>query len=309
MQDLTDDLPNLTVQRVTTSPGSPKAMSEYFYYDAGNPNDAMGIRVYSNPGRLPLSEWLDQNANISGGQSGTFNGWQSVKAGRSLYVSAANDVGSGIYMNVYLISYSDKASGTLIGIYNQMISNWKFMVNGVSDENIAKLQRDLKRIADLKTIASSLENYYAKNNTYPKLDAGSYLPGMSTSVWPSWQASFGNALQTSIPKDPINSLGNLMAWWKFDEGTGIAAKDSSANAYDGRMEGDIKWGASSDCKVGGCLDFGSADQITNVIRVPEAAMNGLNNFTTEFWIKAVSGVYGTVLSGANGTNFNEMIYY
>src|SRR3989344_4278557 len=56
-------------------------------------------------------------------------------------------------------------------------------------------------------------------------------------------------------------------------------------------------------------DLISTSKITNVIRVPEAAKNGLNNFTTEFWIKAVSGVYGTVLSGANGTNFNEMIYY
>ena len=305
-QDTTDDLPNLTVQRVTTSPGSPKPMAEYFYYDAGNPNDAMGIRVYSNPGRLPLSEWLDQNANISGGQSGTFNGWQSVKAGRSLYVSAANDVDSGIYMNVYLISYSDKASGTLIGIYNQMISNWKFMVNGITDQDIAKLQRDLKRIADLKTIASSLDNYKTKNGTYPKLDAGTYLPGMSTSVWPSWQASFGNTLQTSIPKDPINRLGNLNVWWKFDETTGMDVIDSGLNGYNGRMEGSIQRLNGSDCKFGGCLDFGNADQITNVIRVPSEAANGLNDFTEDFWIKTTN-ITGTVLSGC-GPLCNEAIF-
>ena len=52
MQDITDDLPNLTVQRVTSSPGSPKPLDEYFYYDAGNTNDAIGIRVYANLGWL-----------------------------------------------------------------------------------------------------------------------------------------------------------------------------------------------------------------------------------------------------------------
>ena len=168
-------------------------------------------------GGLPLSEWLDQNANVSGGSSMTLGGWQAVRAGRSLYVSAMNDVADGLYSNVYLISYSDKASSTLIGIYNQMISNWKFMINGVSDQDIAKLQRDLKRIDNLGTIATALDNYKTANGSYPKLDAGSYLPRNVHQCVAFLASDFWNTLQTSIPKDPINQLDNLMAWWKFDE--------------------------------------------------------------------------------------------
>ncbi|TAN57910.1 DUF4215 domain-containing protein [Patescibacteria group bacterium] len=285
MQDLTDDLPDLTVQEVTNFPGNPKPIKEYLYYDAGNVNDALGIRVYANQNGLPLSEWLSQNANVNGGQSGVFNGWESVKAGRSLYVSAANDVGSGIYMNVYLISYSDKAGSTMIGIYNQMISNWKFMSNGITDQDIAKLQRDLKRVADMKTIATALDNYKTKNGSYPKLDAGTYLPGMSTSVWPSWQASFGNALQTSIPKDPINSLGNLMAWWKFDEGKGIAAKDSSLNGNDGQFINNPVLKSGSDCKSGGCLALDGSD---DYVKLPDIFSATPGAITVEGWFKTTT---------------------
>jgi len=46
------------------------------------------------------------------------------------------------------------------------------------------------------------------NPPYPALEAGTYIPGMTTSKWPSWQASLGNALGKSLPLDPINSLIN-----------------------------------------------------------------------------------------------------
>lgn len=39
---------------------------------------------------------------------------------------------------------------------------------------------------------------------YPSLNAGSYMPGASTSAWPSWAATLGTGLGTTLPTDPRN---------------------------------------------------------------------------------------------------------
>lgn len=45
-------------------------------------------------------------------------------------------------------------------------------------------------------------------NIYPSLAAGSYLPGISTSTWPSWQNTLGaqGSLPGPLPTDPLNTL-------------------------------------------------------------------------------------------------------
>ena len=63
-----------------------------------------------------------------------------------------------------------------------------------------KLQRDLKRIADLSRMSDSLETSKAQNGTYPVLTSGSFIQGMSTSRWPSWSSVFGESAAT----DPVN---------------------------------------------------------------------------------------------------------
>lgn len=63
-----------------------------------------------------------------------------------------------------------------------------------------KLQRDLKRVADLSRMSDSLELSKEQNGSYPSLANGSFIQGMSTSRWPSWQNVFGENGAT----DPIN---------------------------------------------------------------------------------------------------------
>ena len=282
VQDTTDDLVDLTVQEVLVSPANPRPLKEYFYYDALNADDAIGIRVYANPLRLPLSEWFKAYVpNASGGSAGTLRGWQVLKAGRSLYVSAANDVGSGLYTNVYLISYSDKASAVLQGIYQQMIDRWLFMTNGVPDTDIAKVQRDMKRLDNMGVIGTSLASYEAKNNTYPDLKSGSYLTKTSTSVWPSWQSTLGTTLQTTLPKDPINNLNSTAGQWRFDEGTGITVADSSSFGNNGRMLNGT-WASGADCKSGSCGVFNGT---TSFVEVPDApSLDLTDNLTISAWI-------------------------
>lgn len=72
----------------------------------------------------------------------------------------------------------------------------------------SKIIRDIKRVGKIEELRESLAKYREKNGNYPKLSAGTYLPGVSTSLWPSWQADFLPAL--SMEKsffDPINRFG------------------------------------------------------------------------------------------------------
>jgi|GEM_PF-6965562 cysteine-rich repeat protein len=43
-------------------------------------------------------------------------------------------------------------------------------------------------------------------NYNPELQAGTYVTGRTSSVWPSWQSTLGNALGSALPLDPINKI-------------------------------------------------------------------------------------------------------
>jgi hypothetical protein len=51
-----------------------------------------------------------------------------------------------------------------------------------------------------------------------------------------------------------SASAELVAYWKFDEGSGATAFDSSGNGLDGTLQGDPQWAAG---KIGGALDFDS----------------------------------------------------
>lgn len=73
----------------------------------------------------------------------------------------------------------------------------------------AKIVRDLKRVGKLGELNEALFKFKNLNNHYPSLEAGSYLPNHTVSVWPSWVENFLSNL--TIAKnffDPINRLGD-----------------------------------------------------------------------------------------------------
>ncbi len=72
----------------------------------------------------------------------------------------------------------------------------------------AKIIRDINRIGKTEELKDALYAYKSAHGYYPRLSAGSYLSGYSTSVWPSWQNTFLPALSTAQNiVDPINRLG------------------------------------------------------------------------------------------------------
>lgn len=68
----------------------------------------------------------------------------------------------------------------------------------------AKMQRDIKRIADFQRMTSALETSKTTNGKYPALQTGSFLQTLSNSRWPSWQGSFTSELGIAPPVDPVN---------------------------------------------------------------------------------------------------------
>ena len=75
------------------------------------------------------------------------------------------------------------------------------------DSEKAKVTRDTVRLGDLARMEILLENYKAEHGQYPKLTAGTYLPGKTISTWPSWDNEFSEKLGGEVPTPPINTLG------------------------------------------------------------------------------------------------------
>lgn len=74
----------------------------------------------------------------------------------------------------------------------------------------------------------------------------------------------------------------LIGWWRFDEGSGTIAYDSSGNGNDGMFVGDPQWVAG---KWGGALDFGGdGDHVID--EDAESYLNGLDALTVCMWIKS-----------------------
>ncbi|MHC4202854.1 MAG: LamG domain-containing protein [Planctomycetota bacterium] len=79
------------------------------------------------------------------------------------------------------------------------------------------------------------------------------------------------------PGRAIGITRGLVGWWKFDDGQGIVARDSSGRGNHGRIKGGAKWAKG---RIGGALDF---DGTTGCVSVPRIVPNA-DAFTYAVWI-------------------------
>ncbi len=187
--------------------------------------DVIGLRIYDNPNRLGPRAWYEQKSFPKGNpQDITVDGFPAIKDGTSVYILGPRRAGS-IETYIYVLSYNDLSSQTNIQIFNQLLSNFRFYT--LSAQEKPQVARDLKRLADASFIATQVERYQDQTGSYPALTAGSYIAGMSTSKWPSWQATLANQLGVSIPNDPINKFASYCSnnptqncWQNSDCGSG-----------------------------------------------------------------------------------------
>jgi hypothetical protein len=182
-------------------------------------NDVIGLRIYRNPDNQdPLSWYLHNVSNPKDNLPAIkADGYVAVRDDRSVYIQAANLTpltGTPVfYTNIYVLAYNQNASPETINIFNQMLANIKFNKN-IMDLYCLKtqfeavkdsLRRDTIRKADLY----KLKNIFA-NASGLNLQAGTYVPNMSISTWPSWQATLGKQLGTALPVDPLNVMADRL---------------------------------------------------------------------------------------------------
>jgi hypothetical protein len=91
---------------------------------------------------------------------------------------------------------------------------------------------------------------------------------------------------------------DLVAHWRFDEGSGTTAFDSSGNGHDGTFNGDLTWAAGH---LGGALQFdGNGDYLTcGLIDIDTAVTGGL---TVTAWINKPAGGDMKFCSNRQGSN-------
>ncbi len=234
--DTTDDYPALTVQNAADYSTTDNILKEYLFEVNDGSGDAIGYRVVTNSDYLSPLAWYTAQGFSGSPSVTTADGFQAVKDGRTTYIAAVNQSGATLYPNIYVISYNEGASDSTIAIYDQLLANLSFATN-VSDvalcsdgsayttetctadadcatgetcaNNKIKLTRDVKRLADLRTISSEVSTYsstYATSDV-PTLGSGTFVRGLGASVWGSWTDLLGGALaNSSLVADPLNAF-------------------------------------------------------------------------------------------------------
>src|SRR3989339_1910846 len=171
--------------------------------------DGIAVRIIPNAEHVSPLEWYKKNIKQQGSPSRLLvDGYDALQEGRTIYVNAANVDNNNLYTNIYIISYTQEASSATREIFNQLLNNWTFNAN-ITAQNLvgacvkiidnspdpagqrcytdaqcgkntglycnsrkAQITRDVRRMADLKEIASALADYrQSHNNQNPELAA------------------------------------------------------------------------------------------------------------------------------------------
>jgi hypothetical protein len=93
---------------------------------------------------------------------------------------------------------------------------------------------------------------------------------------------FGSVNSGEILVDVNQSfLNGLVGWWKFDEGSGTVAHDSSGNENDSHLINGPTW---VDGKIGGALSF---DGLNDYVSIPDIQSSFVNDATLSAWTKII----------------------
>ncbi|MEX2033013.1 MAG: LamG domain-containing protein, partial [Candidatus Colwellbacteria bacterium] len=135
---------------------------------------------------------------------------------------------------------------------------------------------------DPENIASTGLYYtYVKGswNLTAQMEANKHIPAISDGGMMPGVYEVGNNLALG----PTTRDLGLVGYWKFDEGSGTTANDSSGFANSGTLTNGPIWQSGSSCKKGACLSFNSA----NYISVTDSNSLNIqsNTFTISGWFK------------------------
>lgn len=204
--------------------------------------DAIAIRIFDNADNLSPRDWYSKNIRARRSlQSLLVDGYDAVRDDRTVYVATVNiapceetNTGKGcLKPMMVIISFNQNISNETVDIFGQILANWRFNQNinsqpgtcsnsggnlsclsdrdcqsgQICDSLKARVVRDTRRLIDLSSMKTKLEQYRRLYQRYPNLESGTYLVNKTLSVWPSWQKTLAVKLGTALPIDPINRLG------------------------------------------------------------------------------------------------------
>lgn len=89
------------------------------------------------------------------------------------------------------------------------------------------------------------------------------------------------------PAGVISQDDGEVGWWKFDEGTGTTAIDTSGYANKGTFVGSPSWQSEENCKSGTCLSFAGAGERVSVDY--NEVFNIREALTISVWMKRTTG--------------------
>lgn len=167
----------------------------------------LGIRIFPNtPLRSPRG-WFEKNFPASGGSSArTVDSYSAISVGTTTYVAAPFPNGANPFTSkIYLLSVKDSAPEVSRSIAADLLAHWQFETP--SEPTLkAAIARDMTRVGDLRDLKTVIDNKITAGGSAPLLAAGSFIPGLSTSKWPSWGATLGAELNGALPNDPQNTF-------------------------------------------------------------------------------------------------------
>ncbi len=99
---------------------------------------------------------------------------------------------------------------------------------------------------------------------------------------------------------------DLVGYWRFDEGSGTTAYDSSGNGNDGTVNGGAQWVAG---QLGGALEFNGSNSYVSAPHIP---LNS-RSFTITMWVNPVlytdqTVVFGQVQTGSQNLSMHYRLW-
>jgi hypothetical protein len=175
------------------------------YCGSGAKDYDVGIRIFPNTALRSPRGWFEKNFPASGGSSvRSVDSYSAITVGNTTYIAAPFPNNANPFTSkIYLLSVKDSAPDVSKGIAGQLLDHWRF--DTPNDPTLkAAIARDMVRVGDLRDTKTAIDGKVSSGGSAPSLAAGSFIPGLSTSKWPSWSATLGAELNHVLPTDPQN---------------------------------------------------------------------------------------------------------
>jgi len=134
-------------------------------------------------------------------------------------------------------------------------------------------------LVTMATSTSGAAIYYTTDGSSPTQSSTLYTGGITLTATAVVKAKAFKSGYNPSAEASASFSSNLVAYWKFDEGTGTTAKDSSGNGNTGTLTNGPLW---TQGRIGSALYFDGAD---DTVIVPDSNSLDLSNaFTLSAWV-------------------------